>query len=293
MTVDLPGADQFVYRHARLLDRHRWAVLRDEPAQRLVVDAVVAYQNDDGGFGHALEPDVRDPASQPAATLTGLDVLAGLDAAAVPRSAVVRAHDWLAAVALPDGSAPFVLPSADAHPRAPWMTADDAPSFLTFSLVAALLRLGHDGDWVRTATRWCWQRVAAPDALDHYWVKHALAFLDAVPDDGPDDARARDTVESLRDRIAADGSVPVPGGVEDERLTALDLSPRPGARSRVLFADDVVAAALDELARGQRDDGGWDFDFLHWSPAQELEWRGRVTVDAVATLTAHDRLPAP
>ena len=30
-----------------------------------MVDAVAAYRNDDGGFGHGLEPDKLAPASQP------------------------------------------------------------------------------------------------------------------------------------------------------------------------------------------------------------------------------------
>jgi hypothetical protein len=40
-----------------------------------VLNAVRAYCNPDGGFGHALEPDVRAPQSEPTATLRALDTL--------------------------------------------------------------------------------------------------------------------------------------------------------------------------------------------------------------------------
>jgi len=47
---------------------------------------------------------------------------------------------------------------------------------------------------------------------------------------------------------------------------------------------------LDRLEHEQQDDGGWTFDFLGWSPAQTVEWRGLVTLQAVTALHTHDRL---
>ena len=116
-------------------------------------------------------------------------------------------------------------------------------------------------------------------------MKFALDFLDHVPDP----ARAGAAIESLRSRIGADGSIPVPGGTENERLTPLTLSPRPGARSRALFTDDQIEADLDRLEQGQQEDGGWTFDWLAWSPGQSVEWRGAMTLRALATLHAHRR----
>jgi hypothetical protein len=120
-------------------------------------------------------------------------------------------------------------------------------------------------------------------------VKFVLEFLDAVPDE----ERAHEAIESLRPRLSPDGSFPVEGGTEDERLTPLVLSSRPGRRSRTLFTPDQIEADLDLLARGQQDDGGWGFDWLAWSPGQSVEWRGAVTVRALATLAAHGRIALP
>ncbi len=83
----------------------------------------------------------------------------------------------------------------------------------------------------------------------------------------------------------------MPGGTEGERVTPLDLSERPGRRSRALFRADQIEADLDRLAAGQREDGGWTVEYLAWSPGQALEWRGIATVRALATLAAHGRLP--
>jgi hypothetical protein len=90
--------------------------------------------------------------------------------------------------------------------------------------------------------------------------------------------------------LGPDGSVPVPGGQDGERLTALTLSPRPASRSRALFTDEQVSRCLDALEAGQQADGGWTFEWAAWSPAQADESRGLVTLRALQTLQAHGRL---
>src|SRR5918998_3559962 len=101
MPVDLEAAERFVHATARLLDRHRLAVLLHNASIEPVLSALRAYRNPDGGFGHALEPDVRAPESEPAAVLHALDVLAGVGALDDPM--VAGAAAWIAAIAEPDG----------------------------------------------------------------------------------------------------------------------------------------------------------------------------------------------
>ncbi|MEN3609139.1 hypothetical protein AAH979_06270 [Plantactinospora sp. ZYX-F-223] len=48
-------------------------------------------------------------------------------------------------------------------------------------------------------------------------------------------------------------------------------------------------AELDQLEEEQLEDGGWMFDWLDWSQGQRVEWRGAVTLRALATLAAHGR----
>jgi hypothetical protein len=284
MPVDLDAAKRFAYANARLLDRHRLAVLAHGASVEPVLQALQAYRNEDGGFGHALEPDVRAPDSEPASTLHALEVICEIGAFGDPMVAAAAA--WIGAIANDDGGVPFVLPSAAPYPRAPWMEPSPAGSHLTFVLAARLHEAGATDPWLSRGTEWCWAKLESGDELTGYWVKFSLEFLDHVPEG----SRAEAAVERLRPHLSPDGSVPVPGGVENERITPLVLSPRPGLRSRVLFPDDLIAAELDELERGQEKDGGWEFEFLHWSPAQSVEWRGIVTVGALATLAAHGRL---
>jgi hypothetical protein len=284
MTIDLDAARTYVYANARVLERHRLAALLDGAPADPVASALRAYRNSDGGFGHALEPDVRGPESEPAAVLHALDVLAAVNALDDPM--VGDAAAWLGAIADPHGGVPFVLPAAAEYPRAPWMLPSDGGSQLTFGLVGLLAEAGSDASWLRDGTEWCWARLEHPAGIGGWAVKFALDFLDRVPDE----ARAREAIERIASRLGPDGSVRVLGGTEDERVPPLSLSERPGLRSRALFEDGQIVAELDALERGQRDDGGWTFDWLGWSPGQSVEWRGIVTVRALATLAANGRL---
>lgn len=285
-SIDIAAARRFVYDDARLLERHRLAALFDEAPATRVLDALRPYRNDDGGWGHALEPDLRGPDSQVSGALSALEVLAELGTAADPAVTALATEtaDWLAGVTLPDGRVPHVLPTAAGYPAAPWMRPND-DGFLTYAIVAHLWELGLDHPWLDTATAWCWKQLDGDTPVGGYAVMFALHFLDVVPE--PD--RVAAAVENLRSALGDDGTIPVSGGEDDEKLTPLLLSTRPGAPSRALFSEAQISAELDRLEREQLDDGGWDFDFLHWSPGQTVEWRGLVTLGTLRTLRTHGR----
>lgn len=287
MPIDRAAAETFIWSAARLVDRHRYALLFAGGPPEPVVDALLGYRNPDGGFGHALEPDLRCPGSQPAPTLYALEILGEAGAGAGPLAR--EACFWLATIAAPDGGIPFVLPGFEPYPHAPWWAAADASpsgSFLTFGLAAALFAGGLTGDeWLERAIAWCWRSIESAQEISAYWLKYALAFLDAVPDDD----RARAAIQSLSAKIDPAGLAPA-GGAEGEALRPLDLSPHPGSRSRHLVRQDLIDAHLDAIEAEQQPDGGWMFDWRAWSPAQTNDWRGNVTIRALLWLRDNGRL---
>jgi hypothetical protein len=283
MPVDRAAAETFIWNAARLLDRHRYAMLFEDGPAEPVIQALRGYRNPDGGFGHALEPDVRCPSSQPSPTFSALEILG--EAGAADGELASDAHAWLARIAGPDGSVPSALPGFDRYPHAPWYTAEPA-SMLTLAVVAACHEGGAGGgEWLKRATDWCWRSIETTERPAGYWLKFALAFLDAVPDE----QRARAAIASLDARVDPAALEPV-GGTEGERLRPLDLSPRPGSRSRALVTEAQIEAHLDEVQSEQQQDGGWMFDWLAWSPAQTADWRGIVTIRALTWLRDNGRL---
>ncbi len=284
--IDLDAARTFVAAHGRLLDRSRFAMLADGAPPEPVLRALAAYANDDGGFGRALEPDVRDAHSQPLAVLAAFELLDEAGAGDDPLA--IAALDWLVTVTEDDGGVPFLLASATTAPRAPFLQPSEGSSFhMTAAVTAAALRLSDAArahPWVEAATAFCWAHL--PTTAAHaYEIRYALQFLDAVPE--PD--RAAAALEALRPLIPRDRGLPVSGGVEGEALPLHVLAPLPG-RSRALFDPAAVERALDAYAAEQGEDGGWDFDWLRWNPAVAWEWRGRQTAEAVALLAANGRL---
>jgi hypothetical protein len=142
-----------------------------------------------------------------------------------------------------------------------------------------------DDEWLGRATDWCWRSIETTEQPRGYWLKFACAFLDAVPDE----QRARAAIASLIARVDTSTVAPV-GGAEGEALRPLDLSPRPGSRSRGLVGEDQIEAHLDAVESEQQQDGGWMFDWLAWSPAQTTDWRGNVTLRALIWLRDNGRL---
>src|SRR5215831_9030505 len=91
------AGDRFLLNQARLLERRLFATcFLGQPAAG-VIDALRGYRNDDGGFGHALEPDKRCPASLPIDVEVALQVMA--TAGHADEGLVRGACDWLTGVA--------------------------------------------------------------------------------------------------------------------------------------------------------------------------------------------------
>ncbi|MGH3410160.1 MAG: hypothetical protein ACRDRJ_47840, partial [Streptosporangiaceae bacterium] len=108
-TADLDAARQFLAASGRIVDCRMFDRLFGGGPPDPVRDAVAAYRNPDGGFGHGLEPDCRSPGSQPAAIAQALATLNEADAWDTRLAA--GACDWLAAHAADGGGSVFVEPT--------------------------------------------------------------------------------------------------------------------------------------------------------------------------------------
>ncbi|BEL03237.1 hypothetical protein Q0Z83_014280 [Actinoplanes sichuanensis] len=285
MSFDLDAAARFVAMNGRALDWRRMSHLLGAATTEQVLTALDAYHNPDGGYGWALEPDLRSVTSQPVAAMHALEVLAEVGDTG---SRSPRLFDWLAEHSLGDGGIPFALPFADIDGSAPhWTTADpDASSLqMTTQLAAQAHRLvrgrpdlaGHP--WLTGATGYCLSVIdglsGAPSAYELMFV---MRFLDAVPEPGR-------LLERVAAMVRTDGPTPV-GGTVGEVLHPLDFTPDAARASRALFSKEAIAADLDRLAAGQQPDGGWAVDFPAYSPAAAIEWRGYATVGSVRILRA-------
>jgi hypothetical protein len=284
--VDMSAAAQFLAASGRVLDRRRFERLFGNGRAGYVRDAVAAYRNPDGGFGHALEPDGRCPGSQPLAVTFALDTLD--EAGAWDDSLVLAALGWLQASEPDEGGAVFVAENIAGWPHAPWWVPEEGgrASVITTGLLAGTLHSrGVHHPWLDRATELMWARIGGLDAAGPYDLRAVVHFLGHVPDRD----RAVKTLDQLAPLITSPEIVTLDPGAPGEIHTPLDFAPRPESLARGLFEPAVIEAHLDHLARAQRDDGGWTVNWQAWSPVAAAEWRGSMTVSALARLRANGR----
>ena len=283
---DFDAADTFIAANARVIDRRRFQRLFGDDDAQPVRDAVAAYRNDDGGFGHALEPDCRAPGSQSLAVEMALRIM---DEAGAWDEALVRgACDWLAAVAPAEGGVAFVQPTLAGWPHAPWWVpeAGDPASVIATALIAATLHAREvSHPWLGRATELVWARIDALAEPGPYDMRAVFSFLQRVPDRD----RAREVFGRVGPLILDRKLVTLDPETPGEVHFPLDFAPEPDSLARELFDEGTIKANLDHLAQAQLDDGGWTFNWLAWSPAAEREWRGFLTVDALRVLRANGR----
>ncbi|MFF9623192.1 hypothetical protein [Streptomyces griseosporeus] len=293
----LARAEQFVWLTARVLEQRLFAHLFRNASADPVETALDAYRNDDGGYGHALEPDLRGPVSQPLHTARALHVLDSVRRCGGQR--VERMCRYLTSVSTADGALPAIHPSQRGYPTAPFVpVVDDPPSELlaTGPVVGLLHRNAVWHAWLFRATDFCWQRIDSLEKSHPYEVEAAVAFLDSAPDRPRAEAAADRLGRLVREhRLAALdpddlGAYPVaPGYAPAEHHFPHDYARTPESLARAWFTDAEMNRSLDFLAAEQQPDGGWPIRWRQWAPAPALEARPIVTLEALRTLRAYGR----
>ena len=282
----IAAARDFIYREARLLERRLFQTLFEAAQPAAVVAVLRSYQNDDGGFGQALEPDKRAPGSQPLDVAFACETLDLIDA--IDEEAMVRACDFLYGISGEAGAVPAVLPTIAEYPRANhWGDGQFPPSLNPTARIAGYLHK-HDirHPWRDAATRYCLSEIERAPLDDAHTIREVLYLLESLPDRETAKQLAPPVCAALRDArfFRADPSHTSYG------LTPLAFAASPGSRWRQVFDDNEIGAHLDRLERDQQADGGWTLSWEPPSDAARLEWRGVQTLHALRVLTAYNRI---
>lgn len=73
--IELNLIKQWMYQNARPIDFFRWKFHFENGCKEDVINILSYYQNEDGGFGHALEADSWNPNSSPIQTWTATEII--------------------------------------------------------------------------------------------------------------------------------------------------------------------------------------------------------------------------
>jgi len=285
----LERAKSFLYQNARLLDRRRYEYFFEEGSKEAVIEALRPYQNRDGGFGNALEPDIRCPHSQPVPTemaLTIMDEVDGFDPQIL--EGIVR---YLRDITLQEGGIPFVFRSAGDYPHAPWWAAerDDRPSINPTGRIVGLLykqKLRTDfyrEEWFLKNVAYIWRVFDQEKPAGYHDGVQWIAFLQHTPEQ----ERASAYWPAVDEWLSRPGTIERDPEAEGYVHKVLDWAPARDSYANKLISAADVQRHLQALVRQQQEDGGWPINWPPLSPGCEAEWRGWITVERLKTLRSY------
>lgn len=290
-------ASAFVRTSARPLDQARFAYMLGGPDEAVHAE-LARFQNEDGGFGHGMEPDLQAPTSTVLATTVGLQILREVEAPA-EHPLVSNAMRYL--MATYDARAerwPLIDAAASEAPHAPWWTYDEnlENAFGQFMANPRAEILGYLYDYPEHVPEDIRRRLtdavsahlkAAPDEMEMH---DLLCYVRLVETRTlPEYVRAAllPKLHSVVDRIVPRD----PTVWEGYGLTPLAVVSSPASPFAARLAD-AIPANLDWLIAHQGADGSWgpawtwgDMYPGAW-PAAERDWKGVLTVNTVRQLQA-------
>ena len=292
-------AKNFIMEQGRTLDQKRFEFHFEDGSADAVLAALSPYQNDDGGFGHSLEPDIRTPASSAIVTTIGFQILREIQAPASHR-VVQRGIQYF--IDTYDESQQvwhIVPPEVNEAPHAPWWNYERSPgTFKRFlvnpraEIVGYLHEFGNSvpTELLNTLTTAVLKHLdSLPDEMEMHDVLCfvQLAETKVLPN--------RNKIWAKLARAAAQGVARNAEELTGYVLKPLWLVPSPESPLAAELKDEVEMNLDFEIGQ-QGKDGSWSPNFSWddqypeaWQAAKK-EWQSRLTVDILKTLKDFGRI---
>ncbi len=274
-------AADWLQKNARPLELAQYDYHFENGAAAAVLAALAPFQNNDGGFGHGLESDVRLPASSVLCTTVALQKLRQIKATA-DAPMVQKAIAYLLAQRTAAGGWRNVPDNVSDAPHAPWWSADGDHVAVNFANPAAevagyLVEHGASMPGLVTAHIDHLANQKAADVEMH----DLFCYQRLLESPGLAAADYDRLLTALRPAIAANVSAD-PAQWGDYGLRPLDMVSSPESVFAGLF--DVTADLAHRVAE-QHTDGywqpAWSWAFVSaevWATAEQ-EIRGQLTLN--------------
>jgi hypothetical protein len=287
MNAVLEKGTNFIWENARLLERVIFDFRFRDGLSTRILQTLRAYQNADGGFGHALEPDLRAPDSHPLFTEFALRTL--YDCKLRDAGIALRCADFLAQHADLERGIPPIFPTSRLYPRAAhWDNPlSEQPSVDRLTSLVGLVNWQHfEHPWLKEAVEVCLQYIRTTLFDDAHTIHNAFCLLESVAEERSVD----ELFNKLAEELFASRFFCLDVPVKTYGLTPLTFAPSPNSYCQGLFSDAQIEAHLDDLEAHQQADGGWP---ITWEPPGKTalwEWRANWTLAALTILHAYDRI---
>lgn len=282
--MNFEKAANFIWENGRLLERRLFEYFFQGVSKSHVLNALQAYQNEDGGFGHALEPDVRTPESQPLYVEFALRTL--YEAKIKDADLAYKVCDYVSQIADLNEGIVTLTPSSRHYPRAlHWNNpASEQASFSRLTSIVGLLNWqGIQHPWLEQAVKVCLKHIQSTRCDDAHILLNAFCLLESLPQ--------TEEIQTLYAKLADDLYQPnffcSEAPPKNYGLTPLDFAFVPDSYCRKMFSEQTIRDHLEVLDSQQEEDGGWE---ISWEPPGEmarLEWRAYRTLKCILTLESY------
>jgi hypothetical protein len=298
-------ARNYLKKGARCLEREIFEHHFEGGSAEAVLTHLAEFQNLDGGFGNALEPDLRSPSSSALATEYGLRTMVEYGVRsdhAMVRAAVTYVLDTMDEATSTWRVAPL---DVNKHPHAPWWhdsegslarTFDD---FLVIPRAGIIAQLYHYSDllpsgWLERVTQTTMEAVKTMEEEKFGGGGDALNYLRKLAETPQLPLREKDWLVQRVRELAKIVVARDPEQWTSYCAPPVKLAPTPEAITAEVLAD-YLPAHLDYLISQQSPQGYWDVTWS-WSDYPDVwevakaEWRGILTVDTLISLKAYGRI---
>lgn len=286
-------ARTFMYRNARPLDMARFQYHFEGGSKEAVMRALSYYQNDDGGFGHAVEADCWNPNSIPLHGSTAGNIIREIDYEDPGHPVIQGLLKWYTGGDCFNGSSwDMAVKSSNDYPHAPWWHTDSESSCHTdyngtAQIAGFLIRYGEEGSepyelGVRIANEAA-QAFAASENTDMHTCACYVHMLEHIVKAG---AEERVPCGLLRERLH----------MAVDRMITKDISEwggyvcRPSrfmnSRDSAFYPanKDIAEYECRYIADTQLSDGSWDIPWgwegfpQEWAVSRNW-WKGQVIIE--------------
>jgi hypothetical protein len=296
-------AREYLFAQGRPLDQLRFEYHFEGGGQAAALEALAAFQNEDGGFGRGLEPDLRTEASSVIATSTAFGIMREIGATA--RKAVVQhgIQYLLDSYQREKGVWPIVPPEVENAPHAWWWSYEDSAEnfggFLVNPRAAIAGHLQHYSSLVRpdflegVKTAVLGILSTYTDTIGHHDFDCYLSLAEAH---GLPANEKQQIVTRLAQLLESSLDMDPEKWDAGEVFKPLLVAPMPDSVMSDYVADELVQKNLDIEIEAQLPNGSWPLGW-DWSPidqaawnAAERDWKGSIIVSKLRTFQAYGRL---
>ncbi len=286
--MNFEKAANFIWKHGRLLERRIFEYCFLQGSKENILASLKAYQNDDGGFGNALEPDLRAPESQPLHLEFALLTLYDCNIKDIKMS--LKACEYVSKHADLINGIPSIFESSINYPRAghwdnPFSTQ---PSLDRLTGLVGLLKWqGINHPWLDSAVDVSLNNMLTKRNDDAHTILSSFCLLESLPQ--------TEHITQLFDKLSKEllttaKFLRMDAYSQNYGLSPLEFAPSPSSYCNGIFSKDIITQHLNVLMSQQSDDGGWQ---ISWEPPGEtakLEWRARLTLKNLLVLERYKEL---